>query len=615
MSTPLLRRLAQYQQQQQQEQGQEPNNNAGLTRRTQSIKRPLPPVPPTTTTHTNNQQPQQQPPLTAISINKLNSQENRTADQGPSRTKPLPQPPAPSRPIIPPTPPVHGRPTELSNSNYHPYHQQPHTHNQFIPHHHHHHHQQQLQQTASFHQLPPFQPPGSFQPPSNFHPQLHPQPSSSDHHHSFSHHADHRVVDEQTIHATDERGDQQDVQQALVVDSEPRDDSGHEVSNEEEKPGEPELVVPRMVFNDDDDHDDNGVSRAEESEEDSLPGIMVTEEEGVPGIVVSVDSPPAPKGTTRKKPFIADEGRRTSGPRGATVGGPRTITPVRKAERVVSTEARSRQRSVPQMIVSSTDEDSSDQHPREHHHHQQSRDDCPPRQLAAPIGPHSLACAGCRQLIAGRIVHALDAKWHPDCFVCQHCSLVLEHVAFYEHEGKAYCGVDYDELFSLKCYHCNTSINEDSYVSLDDPSLKDGPRHYHKLHLFCSECGDPFIDPKSLEEQSRISALPNTNRDRMPMTVDEPKPFVLFNGYPYCEKCDVRLHRPKCFTCKAPITDDFINALNKLFHSECFVCFECHNPFSNNQFFLVPYADLDPSVDPKSKRGAQQVPICLNCYS
>ncbi|KAA1067741.1 hypothetical protein PGT21_015965 [Puccinia graminis f. sp. tritici] len=615
MSTPLLRRLAQYQQQQQhqQQQEQEPNNNAGLTRRTQSIKRPLPPVPPTTTTHTNSQQPQQQPPLTAISINKLNSQENRTADQGPSRTKPLPQPPAPSRPIIPP---VHGRPTELSNPNYHPYHQQPHTHNQFIPHHHHHHHHQQQhqhqqqQQTASFHQLPPFHPP------SNFHPQPHPQPSSSDHHRSFSHHADHHVVDEQTIHATDERGDQHDVQQVLVVDSEPRDDSGHEASNEEEKPGVPELVVPRMVFNDDDDdHDDDGVSRAEESEEDSLPGIMVTEEEGVPGIVVSVESPPAPKGTTRKKPFIADEGRRTSGPRGATVGGPRTITPVRKAERVVSTEARSRQRSVPQMIVSSTDEDSSNQHPQEHpHHHQQSRDDCPPRQLAAPMGPHSLACAGCRQLIAGRIVHALDAKWHPDCFVCQHCSLVLEHVAFYEHEGKAYCGVDYDELFSLKCYHCNTSINEDSYVSLDDPSLKDGPRHYHKLHLFCSECGDPFIDPKSLEEQSRISALPNHNQDRMP-TVNEPKPFVLFNGYPYCEKCDVRLHRPKCFTCKAPITDDFINALNKLFHSDCFVCFECHNPFSNNQFFLVPYADLDPSVDPKSKRGAQQVPICLNCYS
>ncbi|WAQ88675.1 hypothetical protein PtA15_10A94 [Puccinia triticina] len=402
MSTPLFRRLAQYNQPQPQaEQEQEPPGRPPA--RSQSIKRPLPPLPTT--------------PLT------------------PSRAKPLPQPP-------PPAHPRQNDPTTTSLEQ-HPY------------------RQQQQQQT----------------PASHFHPPSHPR---------FS---DQPIPDQERPHGA------RDALPTLVVD--PEEDR----TEDPEPPASmPEIVVPRMVFNDDD---------CEDAEEQTgVPRMVVTaEEESVPGIT----------------------------------------------------------------------------------------------------------------LIAGRIVHAINARWHPDCFVCQHCGLVLEHVAFYEHEGKAYCGVDYDDLFSLKCYHCNTSINEDSYVTLDDASLPDGPRHYHKLHLFCSECGDPFIDPKSLEERSRISRasapapLPQDHHISPPPA--DPKPFVMFNGFPYCEKCDIRLHRPKCFACKAPIVADFVNALNKLFHSHCFVCFECTQPFSNNQFFLVPLSAVDPALDPKSKRGAQQVPICLNCYS
>lgn len=62
-----------------------------------------------------------------------------------------------------------------------------------------------------------------------------------------------------------------------------------------------------------------------------------------------------------------------------------------------------------------------------------------------------LACGACRQLIAGRIVHAIGKRWHPDCFQCEHCSQLLEHVAFYENDGKPYCGVDYDDVRGPAC--------------------------------------------------------------------------------------------------------------------------------------------------------------------
>lgn len=322
----------------------------------------------------------------------------------------------------------------------------------------------------------------------------------------------------------------------------------------------------------------------------------------------------------KKKPFIqTSESKHDHTPNNSIVNHPAT--------KRITSQSRTLNRSIPQMIISNSDQDLT----QDHSNHPPTII-VPQPSNSNPNDPHQqLCCAGCRQLIAGRIVHAIDQRWHPDCFTCQHCGLALEHVAFYEHEGKAYCGVDYDELFSLKCYHCNTSINEDSYVTLDDPSLKDGPRHYHQLHLFCSECGDPFINPKSLEQRSKISKHHHPSMTRASVEEEqdeedhhlggsldsknkEPKPFVLYKGFPYCEGCDIKLHRPKCFECKRPILGDFINTLNKLYHSECFVCFKCDSPFYNHQFFLLPIDRLDPNSTPR--RGSKsQVPICVNCYS
>ncbi|EGG01555.1 uncharacterized protein MELLADRAFT_117772 [Melampsora larici-populina 98AG31] len=226
-----------------------------------------------------------------------------------------------------------------------------------------------------------------------------------------------------------------------------------------------------------------------------------------------------------------------------------------------------------------------------------------PTSSTEPNQLQSLFCGGCHQLIAGRIVNALNQRWHPDCFKCEHCLMVLEHVAFYEHQGKAYCGVDYDEFFSLKCHHCNTSITDESYVTLDEPNLIGSPRHYHQLHLFCAECGDPFLDPKSLEESSRISkrSLPPQPQQPNQSTVKkmiEPNPFVLHKGYPYCESCHLKLHKPKCFGCKTSMVGDIINAMGKQWHEDCFVCKDCKKPFLNGMFFLF-----------------QSNPFCEPCYS
>jgi hypothetical protein len=33
----------------------------------------------------------------------------------------------------------------------------------------------------------------------------------------------------------------------------------------------------------------------------------------------------------------------------------------------------------------------------------------------------STICAGCNQVVEGEVINALEASWHPDCFVCTTC--------------------------------------------------------------------------------------------------------------------------------------------------------------------------------------------------
>jgi paxillin len=99
-------------------------------------------------------------------------------------------------------------------------------------------------------------------------------------------------------------------------------------------------------------------------------------------------------------------------------------------------------------------------------------------------------------------------------------------------------------------------------VTLDVPVL--GLRYYHDLHFFCSQCGDPFMDPKSLR---KITSQVNEDAPQ-PLA----KPFVVHDGWPYCETCMVNLHSPRCQACKKPIVDEVIKADGKQYHPECFVC-------------------------------------------
>ncbi|WFD31911.1 hypothetical protein MSPP1_002952 [Malassezia sp. CBS 17886] len=227
----------------------------------------------------------------------------------------------------------------------------------------------------------------------------------------------------------------------------------------------------------------------------------------------------------------------------------------------------------------------------------------PPRHMhavstAASTPDGALAvCHGCRHWIAGYTVHAMGHAWHAKCFRCAHCATALEHVSFYEHGGRPYCHLDFHELFTRRCFHCETPIVDERFITVDDVRLG-SPRSYHELHFFCASCGDPFLDPKDGAEYAEPgTATPGGSEHAG--SVSSPtvsadaaspfgRPFFVHDAHAYCEACDTRLFRALCKGCAEPILHNLVRALKATWHPDCFVCMRCRRPFHGAPVFLAP---------------------------
>ncbi|CAB1353970.1 unnamed protein product [Coregonus sp. 'balchen'] len=136
-------------------------------------------------------------------------------------------------------------------------------------------------------------------------------------------------------------------------------------------------------------------------------------------------------------------------------------------------------------------------------------------------------CGACNKPI---VVTAMGRTWHPEHFVCTHCQEEIGSRNFFERDGAPYCEKDYHDLFSPRCHYCNGPI---------------------------LDCG-AFFGPEGFHEK---------------------------DGKAYCRKDYFDMFAPKCGGCARAILENYISALNSLWHPECFVCRECFTPFVNGSFF------------------------------
>ncbi|XP_007068499.2 leupaxin [Chelonia mydas] len=168
-------------------------------------------------------------------------------------------------------------------------------------------------------------------------------------------------------------------------------------------------------------------------------------------------------------------------------------------------------------------------------------------------------CASCRKPIAGKMITALGKTWHPEHFTCTQCGQEMGSSAFYERGGLAYCQEDYHQLFSPRCAYCAGPILEKVLTAMD--------KTWHPEHFFCAHCGKVFSNDGFHEK----------------------------NGKPYCQKDFLAMFSPKCRACERPVMDNYLSALQGVWHPECFVCGDCFSSFTTGSFFELdgrPYCEL-----------------------
>eukprot|EP00808_Paulinella_micropora_P008647 g53428.t1 len=68
-------------------------------------------------------------------------------------------------------------------------------------------------------------------------------------------------------------------------------------------------------------------------------------------------------------------------------------------------------------------------------------------------------CDKCGKRIDGQVFEALDKKYHLECFVCSEGDHQIgEGVNFHVHEGRVFCPQHFEELFLQRCGECNQII-------------------------------------------------------------------------------------------------------------------------------------------------------------
>ncbi|XP_038656741.1 leupaxin-like [Scyliorhinus canicula] len=191
-------------------------------------------------------------------------------------------------------------------------------------------------------------------------------------------------------------------------------------------------------------------------------------------------------------------------------------------------------------------------------------------------------CSSCKKCIVGTIVTAMGLTWHPEHFTCAHCKEEIGSKGFCERDGRAYCHEDYHNLFSPRCAYCRGPIRDKVLTALD--------KTWHPEHFFCVQCGDVFGNEGYHEK----------------------------NGKAYCRKDYFNMFAPKCGSCDRPVLDNYLSALNNVWHPECFVCRDCLNPFLSGSFFEVggmPYCELHYHQRQGSLCNGCQKPINGRCIA
>jgi len=192
------------------------------------------------------------------------------------------------------------------------------------------------------------------------------------------------------------------------------------------------------------------------------------------------------------------------------------------------------------------------------------------------------SCQTCKQPIFGEIIQASGKFYHPEHFICVNCKIPLGTAPFFEQNGQTHCERCFQEMFCPRCGHCEKPVMDRCITALG--------KKWHVDHFICTQCLNPFNGGNFFEK----------------------------DGRPYCETDFFNLFAPKCASCNEPIKGDCINALGSQWHQEHFACSYCSKSFVGGTFFEYngkPYCEIHYHQQLGSVCGGCGKPITGRCVN
>merc|ERR1712018_694657 len=95
-------------------------------------------------------------------------------------------------------------------------------------------------------------------------------------------------------------------------------------------------------------------------------------------------------------------------------------------------------------------------------------------------------CSKCGEFIIGRVIKAMQATWHPECFTCEMCHKELADLGFIKNQGRALC------------HECNAKVKASSvgkymcqicHSVIEGEPLRFRGEYYCPYHFNCKGCG------------------------------------------------------------------------------------------------------------------------------
>lgn len=198
-------------------------------------------------------------------------------------------------------------------------------------------------------------------------------------------------------------------------------------------------------------------------------------------------------------------------------------------------------------------------------------DEKPAEAKALPtLDPDPANCPACAQPHGdGRLITAIERKWHVNCFACRDCRKPITGFIYAEYGGWPVCHVCVKKC----CAACNEPLEGKPVTD----AIKTG--RWHKDCFKCRDC-------KKLITNFMFHEV---------------------DGVPLCIACSKKI----CVACKKPIEKGGVTSNDRKWHGDCFKCVDCKKVITNfiflesNGHVLCQYCT--------KKRGIAEGLECYTC--